>query len=286
MTSFRLPCWRSPHTRGEATGWIIWSLLAFVAVVLLWRRSLGAFTQLAPAGAAITAALCTGALSLAGLWSQRFGTSDAPSSRRAIAVAITLALLPVVAVSSLNHTATVAGLVLIGISMGSLAAWVSPVDIQRIVSHWLLWCEQKLTTTDVSSAVSTSTIDNATGPAAIEPSPATREDDPDVQHWMTRRSTVDDGQTWDTLEGATTVLVAAGQRRVSVHIAISPAMLDTPEIECELLDDIVGRVEAAVVQPYGFRIDVRLTSDAPQDCTLRLGYTAAVTVPQSSRCAA
>jgi hypothetical protein len=90
-----------------------------------------------------------------------------------------------------------------------------------------------------------------------------------------QRRLADDGSR-EILEGEFTAVFAAGQKTAVVHVAFCPPLAGIPEVECEPLDGPEVRWKAAVVQPYGLRIDVQRSGakDGPAEVHLAWFATA------------
>ena len=63
----------------------------------------------------------------------------------------------------------------------------------------------------------------------------------------------------EMIEGTGTAMFAVGQKRVHLHVALSPPMAGVPLVECEPAGEESVRVRVALRQPYGIRIEVRRT---------------------------
>jgi hypothetical protein len=63
----------------------------------------------------------------------------------------------------------------------------------------------------------------------------------------------------EMIEGAAIAKFAIGQKRVNLHIPLSPPLAGVPVVECEQAGDESLRLRVPVRQPYGFRIEARRT---------------------------
>lgn len=63
----------------------------------------------------------------------------------------------------------------------------------------------------------------------------------------------------EMIEGAAIAKFAIGQKRVNLHIPLSPPLAGVPVVECEQAGEESLRLRVPVRQPYGFRIEARRT---------------------------
>ena len=63
----------------------------------------------------------------------------------------------------------------------------------------------------------------------------------------------------EMIEGAAIATFAIGQKRVNLHIPLSPPLAGVPVVECEQAGEESLRLRVPVRQPYGFRIEARRT---------------------------
>ncbi|MFN0199833.1 MAG: hypothetical protein ACKVT0_24025 [Planctomycetaceae bacterium] len=94
-------------------------------------------------------------------------------------------------------------------------------------------------------------------------------DRPDVTLWMTRRT---DADGFDSLEGGTKVRFIAGQKLAVVHLGFFPSFAQTPEMECEILDEGSFHIRPAAVYPYGARLEIQRSGQPGESDVIELGF--------------
>lgn len=80
----------------------------------------------------------------------------------------------------------------------------------------------------------------------------------------------------EMIEGTGTAIFAVGQKRVHLHVALSPPMAGVPLVECEPVGEESLRVRVALRQPYGIRIEVRRT-EASNALNAEIAFSAVYT---------
>ncbi len=75
----------------------------------------------------------------------------------------------------------------------------------------------------------------------------------------------------EEVEATARIEFAAGQRQVSIDIAITPALPDVPEVECEPLDESDLTWSLAAAYPFGVRLDFRRAGDVQSSLVVPVG---------------
>ncbi|WP_373649625.1 hypothetical protein [Schlesneria sp. DSM 10557] len=101
----------------------------------------------------------------------------------------------------------------------------------------------------------------------------------DVVQWLRRSRTSD----YDQIAGGVRVEFAPGERDVIVHLSFCPAFQGVPDVVTEDLDGLGLEIRVAATFPFGARLTVRRTLNAPGPltpdgtCSCCVGFTATAT---------
>lgn len=98
-------------------------------------------------------------------------------------------------------------------------------------------------------------------------------------HWLTRKREKDGTEI---VEGMVRLELAAGQTQRSAHIAFTPALNSTPEMECEPLGEVEVEAVLGDVYPHGFRVDIRRIGSSRDTQTVEIGFHAISTGQKKS----
>ena len=257
-----------------ATG--IWSCLLLIAVLILSRKTAGAFRDEVSELAALLVALFATGLSLTAFvlfQSARF--RNLQNTGRIAAGVVTLVPPMVLGIALAPTDSTVAaGCLAILFLVASGAVLVSGQDVvSRLIGPQAANDKSPSApiTTDEESYAAESAADEET--PEISPTidlPVVAASD-NVHQWMTR-SADDNGR--DSIEGAILVAIAAGQNQATLHVPFSPPFAGHPQISCEVLNDCPVRVKVASAHPYGVRIEIRRSGSAALADSVKVGFHA------------
>ncbi len=88
--------------------------------------------------------------------------------------------------------------------------------------------------------------------------------DPFPEHFLQQLIRTHDPNGRQAVAGLLRGTFAAGQRLVSLHVALCPPLDVTPQVEVEQLDGPPVSIKVACTMPYGLRLDLRLKSYSRQ----------------------
>lgn len=237
----------------KKTAYGLWGGVSLVAGVLLLRSFAGALTQnMSPLAACLGSTLATAA-SLTAFFCSRFASKQYGLASPSFWQLTLCTILPPILV----------GVVLVPAQSSLGIAWVTILGIGTAVTLHLF--KDKVTkiagaSTPVDEGIPDSPVIQAT---------------PDLSQWMTRRLITEAGEIWDQVEGQITVEFAADQQHATVHLSMCPPLPSTPEIECEVPEDLDLNWKVASVHPYGVRLEVRRPRSATEPARIPLSYTMA-----------
>lgn len=249
------------------------AVLALVALLLLTRRWCGAPLTPLPLGAAALTAGLAAMLAFAARWAW-FDREAAPT-----AALFSAAWLPPGGTLMLLGVA----ITLPGMSVAAqLAVWGMIVLEEGAALAWL-WRQRAGETRPDSPAdrrsdlrpamVAAPPMDSPLG----SPSLGLLEEEADLPDEVTqcivRRATATGGETVDALVRGN---FAPQQRALSLHLNFCPPLAVRPEVEVESISGPANRVQELYVQPFGVRIDLRLSraEGAATSVVLRVVATA------------
>ncbi len=268
-----------------------WVVLTLLALIVASRRLAGAFSAQIPMSTALLVAGVVGGLSLMAALLSRSGRRRHRDGVTWAVSAVTLtppllaglALIP--SGSTLGHSALATLL-----AFGAAAVWIAdgssgfaaqqPGDTGSFSISGSL--DSQLSQ-QIRESASLDT-DDAAGVLPSSDLPVQDELDEQVEEeagisqWMTRRQLEDDQEL---IEGAATALFQPGQKQVAIHLAFCPPLAQTPEVHCEITSGDAARVRVTTAQTYGARLDVRLTSPAELEQTVRVSFSATCRLSQS-----
>ncbi|MEX0726104.1 MAG: hypothetical protein WEB58_06425 [Planctomycetaceae bacterium] len=121
------------------------------------------------------------------------------------------------------------------------------------------------------------TVDEVVSDVDLEPKESPRSEH--VTLWMTRQR---DGDGCDSLEGGTKVHFLAGQKLSVVHLGFFPSFAQTPEMECEILDEGTFHIRPPAVYPYGARLEIQRSAPLDDGAVVELGFLARAQRPALS----
>ena len=262
---------------GPVVAITLWAALGTLAVVLLWRRLAGAFTDELPLPAAWLVLLSTLALSMAAYAAfltasfprQPVPLPPGPSDRgwgahllRAIQqprgiAALPAALCPLVLAAALfppNSTAVLsfaAVLIIVGAAMFLIFRTVQTAP--ATILDWSPRFQRPARATD-RLPVASDAHRTAAGLAALD---STRCGRPVQQ--FSRYVLSGGGERVDAvLEAA----FSAGQSQTAIHIPFAPPLCAPPTATCRVLGDSSVRARVTAAKPYGARIEVKRDRNA------------------------
>ncbi|MGE0608500.1 MAG: hypothetical protein AB7O62_15500 [Pirellulales bacterium] len=243
-------------------------LLAFAAVLLLWRRIDGSLAAPAEARLLPLAAVGLAAMAAAVRWLNRGDGRPLlplPVTGLYVCLSILLALAGAALSWPRQATAGTAGLWLVLIVAETLAwrrHWLSPTvrgpALFRPAEAEESLREQADSSNDIESA---------------EEEPI---EDPSVQQQFVRR-TLSDGR--ESVQGTLRSDHAAGQRTAPLHLAFCPPLRQAPALEARQLDGPPARVRVVQSLPYGAKLEVKLDSAALGPATVRVAFFAVAEKP-------
>ncbi len=135
----------------------------------------------------------------------------------------------------------------------------SPVECSNVVPDKIAEIESQV---DATEELIDESVDDSLSAEATA-------DRPDVTLWMTRRT---DADGFDSLEGGTKVKFSAGQKLAVVHLGFFPSFAQTPEMECEVLDEGTYHIRPAAVYPYGARLEIQRSGQPGESDVIELGF--------------
>lgn len=256
------------------------ALLVFAAVVLWWRRLVGALVNpLEPVvllGAAVTVSAAAAAIRLGVL--DKLAPAGQPSGRtrfaRYLPWTVSASVVAIGVALSLRDT-SLWGLVLFWTILTGEELWgwtprrplgPPPLGAPPLGAH-------------VAAPPAVSPRREPATPISLprpsdSPFPAVDEcdmdavDSPDVLQQLTRRRTADGGEI---LSGWLRVPLAANQRTANVHVAFCPPFPRNPQVAVDQLGGPAARIKKVQVLPYGTRLDLKLAehSDMPGSVVLQ-----------------
>jgi len=263
---------------GELARWLggmSAGLLVLVAVVICWRRLVGAlhYPLETPALLAAGTMLATAALAVRFACGRAIDERPGPLRLNRLVI---LAPLPAV-------LAVGAALSLPGSSpTGLLGFWAILVGEEC----WSLWRAAGGRLPGVGRAVSLGSGKNrvhrsgTSGPHMVPVAsvPATLSDEDITQQLVRSRSA--DGS--EILSGWVRVSLAAGQRTASVHVAFCPPFARTPILTVDQIAGPPGRVKTIQLLPYGTRFDLKLPQSNEKPSSVLLQFSAQSKPPAGS----
>lgn len=86
----------------------------------------------------------------------------------------------------------------------------------------------------------------------------------------------------DVIEGNIQVVIEAGRKLGVAHLPIVPAFSETPEFECEPLDESDVSIRTTAIHSYGIRIEVTRKGDCSEAMNVEIGWFASCPVTQSA----
>ncbi len=254
-----------PHALTDVlkrAAYVLWGSVSVVVIAFTWRGLAGAFERdlstLAACLATTFAALCTLIA-----WGCDFIATRPPALRSHRIIKGLFTLGPPILL----------GLVLVPASSNLALVWNTILGVGVSLCLWNLERQPGKLVRPEDTPVPSDAESNS-------------KRNPDVTHWMTRRTIIENDESWDHIEGQTLANFAIGQQQVTVHLSICPPMSNAPEIECDLLDDIDFEWKISAAHPYGARIEIRAKSPVAKPVTISLGYIMAALVAEPTKSAA
>src|SRR5690606_35636617 len=92
--------------------------------------------------------------------------------------------------------------------------------------------------------------------------------DPVIVQQITRRREHDGSERIDAVLRAT---FGPDERETVLHLPIHPALVRTPYVECEPLDDSPVSMEVTETRPYGVRIEIKRLTGTGQSLSVPIG---------------
>jgi hypothetical protein len=253
------------QARLRQIGYSLWGSVAFVAVVLTLRGLAGAFRQEVSPLSAFVSAFVAAVLCAAALGFFRVGIPIG-FTRTQSRFAVLMMVLP----------PTLIGVVLCPATSSLGVAWITLLAVAQTIAVHLVARPAESSRTLADEAGHSDAVPAILAPALEEP---------DLTQWMTRRTVLEAGETWEQIEGQSTVEFAAGQQHAAMHISMCPPMSVAPEIECEIQGEVSVEWKVAAVHPYGVRLELRRAAPAAA-VSVAVGYTmAAIVQPNMAKAA-
>lgn len=288
-TSFeKLPDWKPwPSSLVRAAAAALVGMLALAAVVISWRRVDGGLSRPLGPSALAAVAFAVAALAAAGRAAWSYPRAGRALGGRDWAAALTISAAVVALGVAVGVQGTPpAGLAVLWavLAIEEFWAWIWGPRRGRKAGTarapawsvgWRWWGGRRkeegrgvqgsglFVKKAQDSQLSTP---NSQPPSAMEQPP-----DADVLQRLTRSRARGGGET---LSGWLRVLLAAGQRSTSVHVAFCPPFARTPKVTLQQLDGPPGRIKTVQLLPYGVRFDIKLAAVSEAAEMLLLEFSA------------
>ena len=286
----------SPLRQRRLAAWSVWTALSVIAVVVAWRRLVGAFADELPQPAACVIVLSVLALSLlanalfhilstpaallpsSSRWFRRwfrFPSNTASGPRTAAALAtvapplvLSAVLLPPVSGFAIVFFLAVAlcafgGVFVIGVTAAA-GGGALPTDWLRSRSPQPAGTRQ---TTPQGAEVS----QPPTSYAGADVLPANRFEGSRV---LQRTLRFELPQGGEQVEGVLQAVFAAGRNQAAIHVPFSPPLSAVPSVTCRVLDDTTTRARVTVAKSYGVRVEVKRDGDVSEPASVAVSISA------------
>ena len=236
------------------------SMLLLVAVLLAWRRFVGALAV--PLG--LTTLVAVGIGLAAGVRLVRMGCDVEESYRTGI--------LPWIALSSAVFTA--AAVSIPGTTLGGLALLWAPLALEEFLylRRWSVPAAGVDATDRAGNATKTSVSADLPGGNAL-----LRSDDVNLHVWHVQERAATD-ENIDRLAGWIDVSFEAGQRTQVAHLAFCPPFAEAPTLSLQIVSDHDAAAQHTQLLPFGARLEVKLRQDAAESMQVRVQFLAKAAV--------